>query len=76
VSKLPGDVAAAKKKASQNQQTIDRHLTEHKLSERVVAYSDPLFRRVAVEWLVATDQVRLSLNNEGLCTNNNSGHKQ
>ena len=64
------------KKASQNQETIDKHLTECKLSERVVKYSDALFRQAAVEWLVATKQVSLSLNDVELCTNNNSGHKQ
>jgi hypothetical protein len=54
---LPGDIAAEKKKAAQAQQTIDVHMTERKLSERVIAYSDKVFRKAAVEWLVATDQV-------------------
>jgi hypothetical protein len=57
VSKLPGDVAAEKKKTAQAQQTIDAHMTERKLSERVVLYSDQLFRKAAIEWLIATDQV-------------------
>ncbi|KAI0277661.1 hypothetical protein BC826DRAFT_927679 [Russula brevipes] len=36
--------------------TLDSDLVEKKLSERVVHYSHKLFRQVAVEWLVATDQ--------------------
>ena len=56
-SKLPGDVAAEKKKAAQAQQTIDVHMTERKLSERIIPYSDQLFRKAAIEWLIATDQV-------------------
>ena len=51
-SKLPGDVAAEKKKAAQAQQTIDVHMTE-----RIIPYSDQLFRKAAIEWLIATDQV-------------------
>jgi len=57
VSKLPGDVAAEKKKAAQAQQTIDAHMTERKLSERVIPYSHQLFRKAAIEWLIETDQV-------------------
>jgi hypothetical protein len=55
--KLPGDVAAEKKKVMQAQQTIDAHVTEHKILERVIPYSDQLFRKAAIEWLIATDQV-------------------
>ncbi|KAG2032383.1 hypothetical protein BDR03DRAFT_874095 [Suillus americanus] len=54
--KLPGDVAAEKKKVAQAQQTIDAHVTERKISERVIPYSDQLFRKAAIEWLIATDQ--------------------
>jgi hypothetical protein len=56
---LPGDVKARKKKAERAQQAIDSHLTERKLANRVVPYSDKLFKKAAIEWLVATDQVRL-----------------
>jgi hypothetical protein len=42
-SKLPGDVAAEKKKVAQAQQTIDAHVTERKISERVIPYSEQLF---------------------------------
>ena len=56
---LPGDVKARKKKAEHAQQAIDSHLIERKLAERVVPYSDKLFKKAAVEWLVATDQVHL-----------------
>jgi hypothetical protein len=58
-SKLAGDVAAQKLKAERSQSTIDGHLVEKKLAERHVAYSDKIFRQAAIEWLVATDQVRL-----------------
>jgi len=56
-SMLPGDVKARKENATQ--QSINAHLTERKLGERVVPYSDKLFKKAAIEWLVATDQVRL-----------------
>ncbi|KAG1908525.1 uncharacterized protein F5891DRAFT_937641, partial [Suillus fuscotomentosus] len=55
-SMLPGDVKARKEKAKQAQRTINSHLTERKLSERVIPYLDKLFKRAAIEWLVATDQ--------------------
>jgi hypothetical protein len=54
---LPGDIKARKEKAEHAQQTINAHLTERKLAERVVPYSDKLFKKAAIEWLVATDQV-------------------
>ena len=38
--------------------TLDRDLGEKKLLKQIIPYSDKLLRRVAVEWLVATDQVR------------------
>jgi hypothetical protein len=41
--------------------TLDRDLREKKISERVVPYSHKIFRRAAVEWLVATDQVGNSI---------------
>jgi hypothetical protein len=37
--------------------TLDRDLREKKTNERVMKYTDKLFRKVAIEWLVATDQV-------------------
>ena len=57
LSKLPGDVKKRKADAEEVSRTLDCDLREKKLSERVVAYSDKLFRRVAIEWLAATDQV-------------------
>jgi hypothetical protein len=59
VSKLPGDVAAEKKKTTQAQQTIDAHMTERKFSEHIVPYLDQLFRKAVIEWLIVTDQVCL-----------------
>jgi hypothetical protein len=60
---LPGDVKARKKEAECMQQTITSHLTERKIAEQVVPYSDKLFKKAATEWLVATDQVPLLLPN-------------
>jgi hypothetical protein len=56
-SKLPGDVKKRKEAADQVTHTLDRDLKEKKVTERVVAYSDRIFRQVVIEWLVATDQV-------------------
>jgi len=58
ISKLPGDIKKRKAAAEEATRTLDRDLQEKKLSERVDPYSDKPFRRVAVEWPVATDQVR------------------
>ncbi|KAG1838015.1 hypothetical protein DFJ58DRAFT_846224 [Suillus subalutaceus] len=53
-SMLPGDVKARKDNAAQ--QSINAHLTEWKLAEKVVSYLDKLFKQAAIKWLVATDQ--------------------
>ena len=39
------------------QQQLDAHLQEMPKKERVIAYSHLVFRRAAVEWLIATGQV-------------------
>ena len=57
-SKLLGDVIARKLKPEQSQRTIDDYLVEKKSTDGSVAYSDRLFQQAAVEWLVATDQVK------------------
>ena len=46
---LPGDVKACKEKIKQAQQTVSAHLTEHKLAEQVVPYSDMLFKKATIE---------------------------
>jgi hypothetical protein len=56
-SKLPGDIKKRKAAAELVTRTLDRDLREKKLAERVVPYTDKLFRQAAIEWLVATDQV-------------------
>lgn len=58
ISKLPGDIKKRKAAAEEATRTLDRDLREKKPSEWVVPYSDKLFRQAAVEWLVATDQVK------------------
>ncbi|KAG1830039.1 hypothetical protein EV424DRAFT_1301465, partial [Suillus variegatus] len=55
-SMLPGDVRACKEKAEHDQEIITSHLTERKITERIVPYADSLFKQAAIEWLIATDQ--------------------
>ena len=45
------------KKSSLNQSVLDGHLRERPTTEWVMPYSDQLFREVATEWLILTDQV-------------------
>ncbi|KAJ7312630.1 hypothetical protein DFH08DRAFT_707697, partial [Mycena albidolilacea] len=67
-SKLEEDIQARKKAAADaeeaklklHQQTLEPHLREK--PERVVPYSDDLFRDAALEWLIATDQPIDALN--------------
>ncbi|KAI0713035.1 hypothetical protein C8T65DRAFT_574198, partial [Cerioporus squamosus] len=44
------------KAAGTAQSTLDAHLREMPAPERVVKYTDALFREAAIEWLVSTDQ--------------------
>jgi len=61
VTKLPNAVKQAKEAAEIDRDTqqsnLDGHLRKIPQQERVVPYSDKLFREVAIEWLIATDQV-------------------
>lgn len=57
VSKLPGDIKKQKAAVEEATRTLDRDLREKKLSEQVIPYSDKLFHRAAIEWLVVTDQL-------------------
>jgi hypothetical protein len=59
VSKLPGDIKKQKAAVEEATCMLDHDLRE-KLSERVIPYSDKLFRRAVIEWLMVTDQVRNS----------------
>jgi hypothetical protein len=56
-SRLPGDIKKRKAAAEHATRTLDRDLKEKKVKDRVVPYTDKGFRQVAIEWLVATDQV-------------------
>ncbi|KAG6881584.1 hypothetical protein C0993_000859, partial [Termitomyces sp. T159_Od127] len=56
-SKLPGDIKKRKADAERVTRTLDRDLREKKL-KHVVEYTHKEFRRAAIKWLVATDQVR------------------
>lgn len=57
MSKLPGDVKKRKADVEETTRTLDRDFREKMHSERDISYSDKLFRRKAIEWLLATDQV-------------------
>ena len=55
---LADDSNEHKKAATLSRQnTLDGHLCEAPPVERVIPYSDALFRDAALEWLVTTDQV-------------------
>ncbi|KAI9506990.1 hypothetical protein F5148DRAFT_955446, partial [Russula earlei] len=56
LSKLPGDIKKQKAAVEEVTHTLDRDLSQEKLSEWVIPYLDKLFHQVVVEWLVATDQ--------------------
>ncbi|KAF8240518.1 hypothetical protein L208DRAFT_1189581, partial [Tricholoma matsutake] len=57
VLKLPGDIKKQKAAVEEATRMLDCDLREKKLSERVIPYSDKLFHRAAIEWLVVTDQL-------------------
>jgi hypothetical protein len=55
---LPKDLKARREKAKADaQMTLDPHLEEIPAKKHIVPYSDALFLRVAIEWLISTDQV-------------------
>jgi len=56
---LPEDVQERKLAAvmTVKQGTLDSNVREVASMERVVPYSDKLFREAAVEWLISTSQV-------------------
>ena len=56
---LPRDTKARRLQAQKKtQQTLDGHLKEKPPAMRTVKYSDEVFRQAAIEWLIASDQVR------------------
>lgn len=60
-SRLPRDVQGRRNAADKAAtRTLDRDLTERKLSERVIPYSHKGFCQAAIEWLISTDQVSSS----------------
>jgi hypothetical protein len=60
ISKLPSDIKKRKAATEEVTRTLDRDLKERQPLECVVPYSAQGFRRLAIEWLVATDQVCFS----------------
>ncbi|EKM48159.1 uncharacterized protein PHACADRAFT_109339, partial [Phanerochaete carnosa HHB-10118-sp] len=68
-SMLPKDrekerVALAAEKERNKQLQLDPHLKEMPKKERVIAYTHQVFRRAAIEWLVATGQPLSALEHE------------
>ncbi|KAI0702200.1 hypothetical protein C8Q76DRAFT_633194 [Earliella scabrosa] len=58
-SRLPSDIQARKKAEEQQkaqQGTLDGHLKDMSTKERNIKYSEDVFRRAVVEWLICTDQ--------------------
>jgi hypothetical protein len=61
ISMLPKDAQKRRREvqaASEAQSRLDSHLREKPQKERVIPYTDDIFREAAIEWLVSTDQVR------------------
>lgn len=59
-SKLSKDTEACRKALktiAEQQKTLDSHLQDMSKKERNVAYSELAFKRAAIKWLIATDQV-------------------
>jgi hypothetical protein len=57
---LPRDTKRRREQAEASNQTrLDSHLKERPVREMMIPYSDQSFREAAIEWLVATDQVRV-----------------
>jgi hypothetical protein len=58
---LPNDTKNRRNTSMKDtQQRLDPHL-EEKPRERVIPYTDDLFREAAIQWLVSTDQVSEAL---------------
>jgi len=62
---LPKDVKARKlaeaAASAQHQTSVEDHFPTQPPPERVIPYSDTLFKEAAEDWLAATDQVRFYL---------------
>jgi hypothetical protein len=54
---LPRDVKKWKEAAEEVMRTLDHDLRERPPYEQAIHYLDKLFRQLAVEWLVAMNQV-------------------
>jgi hypothetical protein len=59
VNKLPKHMVKLKAdvKEGNEQTTLPDHYKPAEQTERVVLYSDDLFKQAALEWLIETDQV-------------------
>ncbi|KAG1849518.1 hypothetical protein F4604DRAFT_1810856 [Suillus subluteus] len=54
---LPRDTKLRKlDAAAEFQAQLDAHLTDKKPKDRIIPYSDALFRKAAIEWQIETDQ--------------------
>jgi hypothetical protein len=55
---LPKDAKSRRQATMKDtQQRLDPHLEEKPARERIIPYTDDLFREAAIEWLVSNDQV-------------------
>ena len=54
---LPKDARRRRDAAADEQTRLDSHLKDLPVKVNVIPYTDDLFRNVAIEWLVSTDQV-------------------
>lgn len=65
ICKLPKEVARLKKEAEAKDRTkqssLDPHTVQVAPRENVIAYSDTLFCDAAIQWLVETNQVHITL---------------
>ncbi|KAF8526667.1 hypothetical protein BU17DRAFT_40587, partial [Hysterangium stoloniferum] len=59
MSMLPGDMKcrnAEAKAGAEAQLTLDSYLQQQPIKECIVPYTDPVFCKAMIEWLVSTDQ--------------------
>ncbi|KAG1793796.1 hypothetical protein EV424DRAFT_1275472, partial [Suillus variegatus] len=65
MSMLPKDTKCRKLDAAADSQArLDTHLREPQPKERIIPYSDAIFREAAIEWLIETDQPIDALNHK------------
>ncbi|KAG0693231.1 hypothetical protein DFH29DRAFT_789256, partial [Suillus ampliporus] len=62
MSMLPKDAKRRREEAATDQQSsINSHLKPRVPNERIIQYTDTLFREAATQWLIDTDQIYFPL---------------